>query len=201
MMIFHQYKLDVARGILESMNPKPKVIVELGGYVGNSAVAWGAMLKEIHANDEAAMKECKVFSCELESDFIRIARDFVDLAGLNDTVEIVQGPAAETLKKLQDERRLKSIDMLFIDHWEKFYVSDLKVCEELGLLRPGCVVIADNTDIPGAPDYLKYVQKGGSGEESKVAYESKTYQTTSEKGVPVSESHLSRIELVPDFLR
>ena len=45
MMIFQQHTLDVSRQILEAMDPIPKLIVELGTYVGNSAVAWGAMLK------------------------------------------------------------------------------------------------------------------------------------------------------------
>ena len=40
--------------------------------------------------------------------------------------------------------------------------------------------------MPGAPDYVEYVQKGGSGEEGGVKYESKTYQTTTQKQVPVS---------------
>lgn len=53
--------------------------------------------------------------------------------------------------------------MLFLDHWEKFYVPDLRLCEELSLLKPGSVIVADNTDMPGAPDYLKYVEGGGEG--------------------------------------
>ena len=134
MMIFHQHKLDVSRKIIEQMKPKPKVIVELGTYVGNSAIGWGSMLKQMHESDSAAFNDCKVFSCELDPNFIKIASDFVDLAGLSGIVEIVQGPAAESLRKLKQERRLAKADMLFIDHWEKFYLADLKVCEELGLL-------------------------------------------------------------------
>lgn len=186
MMIFHQHKLDVSRKILEQMNPKPKVIIELGTYVGNSAVAWGAMLQDLHNHDPTAMKDCKVFSCELDAKFVKIASSLVELAGLSDIVEVVQGPAAESLKRLKEEGRLTKADVLFIDHWEKYYVADLKVCEELGFLQPGSVVIADNTDMPGAPDYVEYVQKGGGGGEESVKYDSKTYQTTTQKKVPVS---------------
>ena len=186
MMIFHQHKLDVSRKILQSMDPKPKVLVELGTYVGNSAVAWGAMLRDLHQGDTDALKDCKVFSCELEPTFVKIARDFVHLAGLSDTVEIVEGPAAESLKSLTKNSSLAKIDVLFIDHWEKFYLADLSVCEELGLLQTGSVVIADNTDMPGAPDYVEYVKKGGSGEKERPRYESETYETTTQPRVPVS---------------
>ena len=117
----------------------------------------GSDAENLNTSDLAALPKCKVFSCELDPSFVRITRDFVELAGLNDIVEIVHGPAAESLKKVKHEGRLNKTDVLFIDHWEKFYVADLRVCEELGLLQSGSVVIADNTGIPGAPDYVEYV--------------------------------------------
>jgi hypothetical protein len=46
MMILHEHKLKVVRGLLEAMDPKPKVVIKLGTNVGNSAVAFGAMPKE-----------------------------------------------------------------------------------------------------------------------------------------------------------
>lgn len=33
--------------------------------------------------------------------------------------------------------------MLLLDHWEKLYVDDLKVVEELDLLKEGSVIVAD----------------------------------------------------------
>lgn len=163
------------------MNPKPKIIVELGTYVGNSAVALGAMLKEIHAGESELSK---VYTCELSADFAKIARDLIDLAGLASIVQVCEGPAAETLKRLHAEGSVTHTDVLVIDHWEKYYLSDLQVCEDLGLLRKGSMVIADNTDMPGAPDYVEYVRAGGRA--GKVKYESDAYETTEEKGVPVS---------------
>lgn len=181
-MILHSHKLKLIRQLLDKQNPKPKIIVELGTYVGTSAVALAAMLQDFHPEDKP--ERCKVYSCELSADFAKIARDFVHLAGLDALVQICEGPAAETLKSLHAEGTLTHADVLLIDHWEKFYVSDLQVCEELELLRKGSVVIADNTDMPGAPDYVEYVRGGGRG---KVRYESRAFETTEEKGVPVSE--------------
>ena len=53
--------------------------------------------------------------------------------------------------------------MLFIDHWEKFYLPDRRLCEELGLLKKGSVIVADNVDRSGAPEYRKYIESGGEG--------------------------------------
>ena len=75
----------------------------------------------------------------------------------------MQGESGESLRKLKSEKCIEHIDVLFLDHWEKFYVPDLRLCEELGLLKKGSVIVADNTDMPGAPDYLKYVEGGGEG--------------------------------------
>ena len=183
MMTLQPAKVEVIKEVLQTMNPPPRTIVELGTYIGHTAVAFGAMLRELHADSSTKMSQCRVYSMELEPTLARIAQDFVDLAGLNGEVEVVQGAAAESLTSLHESGRLDKIDLLLIDHWEKFYVSDLRVCEDLGLFRKGTVVVADNTDIPGAPDYLEYVRSGGSG---RVKYENVTRETTSKAGVPVS---------------
>lgn len=49
--------------------------------------------------------------------------------------------------------------MLFLDHVEDLYVADFKVCEELGLLKEGALVVGDNVVRPGAPEYRKYVRE------------------------------------------
>ncbi|KXT07867.1 hypothetical protein AC579_9720 [Pseudocercospora musae] len=41
---------------------------------------------------------------------------------------------------------------------EQLYVQDLKVVEDLSLLKPGATIVADNVLIPGAPEYRKYVR-------------------------------------------
>ena len=69
--------------------------------------------------------------------------------------------------------------MAFIDHWERYYLPDLQWCEELGVFHKGSLVIADNTDIPGAPQYLKYVRAGGTG---SVKYDSKRYDSKTQRG-------------------
>jgi catechol O-methyltransferase len=179
-MVYKPEKLAASKTVLEQMNPKPKILVELGTYVGNSAVAWGAILKELNGGSTDGVK---VYGMELEKHFAKIASDLVDLAELNDCVEVVQGPSEESLKTLKAEGEIDKIDVLFLDHWERCYVPDLQLCEDLGLFRKGSVVLADNTDMPGAPDYLKYLKSGGRP--GKVKYESRIITVNDSKG-PVS---------------
>lgn len=176
MMTFKPSKVEVALEVL--IQSKPKTVVELGTYVGFSALAWGKMMKDFHSD----LTGCKVVTMELSEEFANITSDFIKLAGLDDVVKVVQGQSATSLRQLA-KHGIDSIDYLFIDHWEKYYLSDLKLCEELDLLHPGSIIVADNTDMPGAPDYLEYVQGGGSG---KYRYLSRTCPTQGEKGKPVS---------------
>jgi catechol O-methyltransferase len=62
------------------------------------------------------------------------------------------------LKKLKNDGIIEQIDLLFLDHVEDLYVADLKVVEELGLLKSGALVLADNVVRPGAPQYVEYVR-------------------------------------------
>ena len=183
MMTLQPAKVEVIRELLNSMDPPPHTIVEFGTYIGHTAVAFGAMLREIHADTSVKVSEYKVYSMELEPSLVHIAQDFVDLAGLNGEVELIQGAAADSLTALHKSGRLDKIDLLLIDHWEKFYVPDLRVCEDLGVFRQGTVVVADNTDKPGAPDYLEYIRSSGDG---KVKYENETRKTKCKPGAPVS---------------
>lgn len=146
--------------IMSSTNPKPKIFLEFGSYVGYSALALGSALRDLHPN--AKPGEIKYYTFENMPYWAAITSSLVELAGLKDIVEVVVGDAAEGLKRLNAEGKLPkgSVDMMLLDHWERFYVPDLQVCEDLSILREGTVIFADNVLAPGAPDYLKYVQVG-----------------------------------------
>jgi catechol O-methyltransferase len=177
MMTFKPNKLAIARAALEKLNPPPKVLIELGAFVGMSSVAWGAMLKDLNGGKTDGVH---VYCLELEPKYVAIAGDMVKLAGVDDVVTIVQGKSGDSLKKLKADGTIDKIDVLFIDHWEEYYLPDLQLVEELDLFHEGSTVIADNTDVPGAPDYLKYVQAGGSGKDGAVKYKTETFLTKDE---------------------
>ncbi|KEF51762.1 uncharacterized protein A1O9_12099 [Exophiala aquamarina CBS 119918] len=185
MIIYSETKLEKSRSILAEMDPPPKVLLEAGTYVGNSAIAWGDMLRTINGGNAEGVK---VYTFELDEEFVKIARELVELAGLSDIVTVIQGKSTDSIRTLKEESGLDQIDVLFLDHWEEAYLPDLQLCEDLALFHKGSVVLADNTDYPGAPEYVKYVKAGGRGEQGHVKYESVSYATASKAGAPVSIS-------------
>lgn len=182
-MVFRSEKMALARGALAGMAPAPRVLVEFGTFVGCSALGWGAQLRELNGGN---VEGVHVYGFELDPELAGVARDMVKLTGLDDVVTVLDGPGADSLRRLVAEGRVapRGVDVVFIDHWEKLYVPDLKVCEELGVLREGSLILADNTDMPGAPDYLEYVKGGGSGQPGAPRYESKTLTTPDDVATP-----------------
>ncbi|KKZ68522.1 catechol O-methyltransferase [[Emmonsia] crescens] len=129
---------------------KPQVMVELGGYVGYSAILFGDAVRR--AGGE------RYYSLERSPEFGAVSRLLLDLAGLSNFVEIVIGPSDVSLCNMHSSGGVKRIDMLFLDHYKPAYVADLKLCEQLGMIVPGSVLAADNVISPGNPPYLKYVR-------------------------------------------
>jgi catechol O-methyltransferase len=146
------HKTQVIVDILKKENPK--VVVELGGYLGYSAILFADTLRAVFPEGEMF----HVWSLEFEPRFAAIAEKLIDLAGLSAHVSIVVGPADQTLKRLHGTAELTHIDLLFLDHVEKLYKSDFVLCRSLGLLKEGAVAVADNVVIPGAPEYRDYVR-------------------------------------------
>lgn len=134
---------------------KPKLMIELGCYIGYSAI--------LFSNELLKDPGSKYYSFEANPKFANIAQQVIDLAGLSDKVEIIVGKAAKSLVEFQNRLKRQgasytSLDFIFIDHEKSLYVPDLKVLESLNLIAPGTIIVADNILIPGAPGYVEYVQ-------------------------------------------
>lgn len=162
----------------------PKVFLEFGAYVGYSAIALGAALRDLNPGQKVSY-----FSFEKNPLMAAITSSFVELAGLKDVVHVHVGPASESVVRLVAEGKLEkgSIDFMMLDHWKDIYISDLQLCEERGLLRKGSVVLADNILFPGAPEYLAYVKKGKAAKSAEgFRYETKMEDFILKTGTPVS---------------
>ncbi|PHH59523.1 hypothetical protein CDD81_2885 [Ophiocordyceps australis] len=138
---------------------RPKLMVELGGYIGYSAIMFGAAARL--AGGE------QYLSLEIKPAFAAVARSLIALAGLHDFVHVLTGPCNESLRKLTLATPRRAIDLLFIDHQKSAYLRHLLLCEELSLILPGTSIIADNVIRPGAPLYLDYV-RGSSKEKTDI---------------------------------
>ncbi|ETN10691.1 hypothetical protein F441_07211 [Phytophthora nicotianae CJ01A1] len=130
---------------------KPKVLVELGGHLGYSAVRFASKMRELSG------PSAHVYSFEISSDFAAIATKMIEFAGLSDMVTIIIGTYGDNYNKLK-ERGVEHVDVFFIDHDKKLYKSDLIIIEQSGMLRSGSVVVADNVVYAHISDYLDYIR-------------------------------------------
>ena len=139
---------------------KPDVMVELGGYIGYSAILFADAVRRAGGS--------RYFSIERNPEFAAVIMALVDLAGLSDIVKVVIGPSADCIKRLQSDSSLYLIDMMFLDHYKPAYTADVKLCESLSLIRPGTVLAADNVIKPGNPPYLEYVRSSVEEKRKKL---------------------------------
>jgi catechol O-methyltransferase len=169
-------KIDASRAVLSRLAPPPKTLVELGTYVGGSAVGWGSIMRDVNGGRAEGVR---VLCCEFDDEFVSIAGDHVKLAGVDDVVRIVPGKSSESLRRMKEDGTLDKIDVLFLDHFKGYYLPDLKLCEDLGLFHEGTIILADNMDPrPELPEYVQYVRGGGRGGDGTVKYESYSVATS-----------------------
>lgn len=73
-------------------------------------------------------------------------------------VELIVGPTDEVIPQLKAQN---GFDFVFMDHWKRSYLRDLRLLEEHGLLADKATVLADNVVFPGAPHFLQYAKTCG----------------------------------------
>ncbi|TPX31488.1 hypothetical protein SmJEL517_g05216 [Synchytrium microbalum] len=127
---------------------KPKIMVELGAFMGYSAIAFAKNLPP----------GGKYYSFEINPLYAAIATKIVEFAGLKDKVTVVVGAFGDKYQLLKERYGVDKVDIFFIDHWKDMYLPDVKTIIGSGLLKKGSVIIADNTVTPGTPDYLKFIR-------------------------------------------
>lgn len=129
---------------------KPQTMIELGGYVGYSAILFGDAVRRAGGK--------RYFSLERNPEYAAIANMLVELAGLRDFVRIIVGRSDTSLHRLYTTGEAQKIELMFIDHYKPAYTTDVKLCESLGMIAPGSVLAADNVISPGNPPYLEYIR-------------------------------------------
>ncbi|MCH9709109.1 MAG: O-methyltransferase [Actinomycetia bacterium] len=136
----------------------PKLALELGTYCGYSALRIAR-----------AAPSARVCSIEFSAANAEVARRIWSHAGVADRISCVVGTLGDggrTLDTLADEHgfRPECLDLLFIDHDKRAYLSDLQSVLDRGWLHRGSIVVADNVRVPGAPKYRAYMRahQGGS---------------------------------------
>ncbi|KAG7375173.1 hypothetical protein PHYPSEUDO_002909 [Phytophthora pseudosyringae] len=136
----------------EIRQKKPLIMAEVGAYTGYSTVRFANAQRDAA---KAAGIDSHYYSFEYSPEFAARAREMVSFAGLDDQVTIIEGAFSDQLHLLQG----KTVDIFFIDHDKSLYVSDAEKIIASGSLLSGSLLIADNVLIPGAPEYLTFLNK------------------------------------------
>jgi catechol O-methyltransferase len=164
---------------------RPRRVLELGAYVGYSALRIARKLPE----------GGHLYSIEFSGANAAIARRMVEHAGAADRVTIVLGTLGDggtTLARLREAHGFTPgcLDVAFIDHDKDVYVPDLERILDAGWLHPGSVVVADNVGFPGAPEYRAFMQ----------AAEGKRFRTESHDTHVEYQTLLKDVVMVSTFL-
>ena len=159
-------------------------ILELGTYCGYSALRMAV-----------AAPAAQIVSIEFSSANAEIARRILDYAGVTDRVTVVVGTLGDgggTIGTLRDACGFRpgSVDLVFIDHDKKVYVSDLQLILAQGWLHRGSLVVADNVKFPGAPEYRAYMTK----------HEGPLWRTVEHKTTVEYQTLIKDLLLVSEFL-
>ncbi|NXA39105.1 COMT methyltransferase, partial [Eudromia elegans] len=131
---------------VEEVNPS--IVLELGTYCGYSAVRIARLLKA----------GARLLTVEFNPEFAAIAKQMIEFAGVQDKVNILEGPSEEIIPQLKKKHEVDTLDFVFLDHWKDRYSPDTILLQECNLLRKGTVLLADNVICPGAPEFLKYIR-------------------------------------------
>ncbi|MDE7350973.1 MAG: O-methyltransferase [Muribaculaceae bacterium] len=107
----------------------PKLAVELGTFTGYSALCIAEGLPE----------EGRLVTIEVDDELEDFIRRQLDASENGGKVELRIGPALDICREFADE----SVDMIFIDADKRQYPAYLE--EATRMLRPGGLIIADNT--------------------------------------------------------
>ena len=131
----------------------PRLVLELGTYCGYSALRIAR-----------AAPSARICSVEFSAANAEVARRIWAHAGASDQITCVVGTLGDggrTLDTLAGEQGFQpeGLDLVFIDHDKRAYLSDLRSILERGWLHRGSIVVADNVRVPGAPKYRAYMRK------------------------------------------
>jgi catechol O-methyltransferase len=164
---------------------RPKLVLELGAYIGYSALRMARCLPE----------GGRIVSVEFNPSNAELARRIVAHAGANDRVSIVVGTLGDggpTLDRLAREHGFApgALDLAFIDHAKEAYLTDLQLILDRGWLHPGSVIVADNVKFPGAPEYRAYMQ----------SQEGKQWRTVEHQAPIEYQSLIKDLVLVSEYL-
>ncbi|KAG1950641.1 S-adenosyl-L-methionine-dependent methyltransferases superfamily protein [Pimephales promelas] len=111
---------------------KSNKTIEIGMYTGYNALNLALVVPE----------NGRVVACEINEEYVEIAKPFFIEAGVEDKIDIHIKPAVDTLDELLSAGEAGTYDFVFIDADKKNY--DTYYEKSLQLVRKGGIVAIDN---------------------------------------------------------
>ncbi len=141
-----------------------KNILEFGTSYGISSIYLGKAAKDNGG---------KLISTEYLPHKVKMAREHIKEAGLDGSVDILEGDARETLENLEIQW-----DMVLLDGWPDLVFTVFRLIEPH--LKKGAVIAVDDVVgfQPSMQDYLDYVRDPGNGYISTTIYPKKGMELT-----------------------
>ncbi|GAA6032399.1 hypothetical protein JCM8097_008155 [Rhodosporidiobolus ruineniae] len=118
---------------------KSTSVLEIGVFTGTATLALGLLPSVKH-----------ITALDVEPFLVDFDSPYWERAGVKDKIDFRIAPALESLKKLQGERH-EGFDFVFIDADKPSYPDYVQSVLDLGLLKEGGVILADNTLYKGYP--------------------------------------------------
>ena len=116
-----------------------------------------------------------IVTIDVDPASVATARRIYEHAGVANRIQIIVNPTYLSIPHLSKKFHIDSFDFIFIDHDKEDYLGDLKLLEDVGLIKPGTMIVADNIIFPGAPDYVNYIRNNphytSTFHESTLEYE------------------------------
>lgn len=106
---------------------RPRVVLEIGTYLGYSALCFAEGLAE----------DGKVITLDVQEDTNRVAREFIERTEFRDRIDMRLGDATEIIPTLDE-----TFDLVFIDADKPNYSRYFELV--IDKVRPGGFIIADN---------------------------------------------------------
>lgn len=116
-----------------------KNIIEIGVFTGYSTLCMAMALPD----------DGKIIACDNNEEYIKIAMEYWNMAGVSEKISPVIAPATDTLDKLIQDNESGNYDLVFIDALKSEYIDYYE--RALQLIRPGGVILVDNVLWYGKP--------------------------------------------------
>lgn len=143
-----------------AMQDKPRLVVEIGLYVGYSSTRMASQMREWGG---------RVISMEVDPYHAVVARNTIEWAGLSDYIEVWVGHSENLIPRLRERLPDKSIDVLFFDQQGTKMHLDLESIRSMNLLSDKACVVGDNVLRPGAPQLMYWTCAAGPWESQIIS--------------------------------